>query len=419
MRSEELISASIDSMNGHDFERWCAWLLSESGFTKVTVTKGSGDQGVDIIAEKDGTKYAIQCKRYKKPLGNKPIQEVYTGMQVYHCDKGLVMTNTYFTSGAMKAASATGVDLWDRAVISQMLYTTRKEKEKEEKQRIERSSARWVKEKSQPKPLRLIIVIICLTLVYYCCIIHVPFIINNIENTTTVSKRITASTDKEETIEETNDIGFSTTFDMIELAMTREEVHSIFENNNEKYISSNKENTVESYTRNIVSPRTYPEIDLGMGICINDYVFPDDYKYMNQKVDSIRLYYLYDFENDTIDYDDSHSILYAIKYVFVTESPEPIFRSIAMGITAKYGMCYWEGYDLSQIYGNQETSMDSTELEYRLWKLEGNTQIALSGKNDEGIPNTRVQDVEVSFFNSEADRIIDQVSSVMQSESIS
>lgn len=111
----------IDSMDGHAFERWCADLLRHNGFTSVEVTRGSGDQGVDILAEKEGIKYAIQCKNYSTDLGNKPIQEVNTGKVIYRCHVAAVMTNRYFTSGGREAAAATGVLLWDRAWLEQHL----------------------------------------------------------------------------------------------------------------------------------------------------------------------------------------------------------------------------------------------------------------------------------------------------------
>ncbi|MGX8706223.1 MAG: restriction endonuclease, partial [bacterium] len=65
--------AQIDRMEGHEFEYWCAWVLSHNGFNNVEVTLLSGDQGVDVIAYRHGKKYAIQCKRYKSALGNKPV----------------------------------------------------------------------------------------------------------------------------------------------------------------------------------------------------------------------------------------------------------------------------------------------------------------------------------------------------------
>lgn len=111
----------IDGMEGHEFERWCAELLRENGFQNVEVTKGSYDQGVDILAKKDDIRYGIQCKCYDSNLGNTPVQEVFTGKTIYHCHVGVVMTNSYFTESARKAAEATGVILWDRDRLEQMM----------------------------------------------------------------------------------------------------------------------------------------------------------------------------------------------------------------------------------------------------------------------------------------------------------
>lgn len=105
---------SIDTMEGHVFEHWCAALLKKIGYTDVQVTRGSGDQGVDVLAQKDGIKYAVQCKCYSSDLGNTPVQEVNAGKTIYHCHVGAVMTNRHFTKGAKEAADATGVLLWDR-----------------------------------------------------------------------------------------------------------------------------------------------------------------------------------------------------------------------------------------------------------------------------------------------------------------
>lgn len=118
----------LDTMEGHDFEYWCASLLKKIGFTNVEVTQGSGDQGVDILAEKDGIRYAIQCKCYSSDLGNSPVQEVSAGkmMPQYHCQVGAVITNRYFTKGAKDLADATGTLLWDRDWIANTLKSTHK-----------------------------------------------------------------------------------------------------------------------------------------------------------------------------------------------------------------------------------------------------------------------------------------------------
>lgn len=59
----------LDEMPGLDFEYYCADLLKQRGFIDVEVTKSSGDYGIDILAEKEGVTYAIQCKRYQEPVG--------------------------------------------------------------------------------------------------------------------------------------------------------------------------------------------------------------------------------------------------------------------------------------------------------------------------------------------------------------
>ena len=112
----------IDEMEGHQFEYYCADLLRKLGFYNVEVTKGSGDQGVDIIAiNEDGVRYAVQCKCYSSSLDNTPVQEISAGKQLYNCHVGVVMTNQYFTTGAKDLAKATNVLLWDRNELQKMI----------------------------------------------------------------------------------------------------------------------------------------------------------------------------------------------------------------------------------------------------------------------------------------------------------
>ena len=107
----------IDELDGHDFEDYCASLLKTNHFKDVHVTKGSGDFGLDILAERDGVTYGIQCKRYDKPIGVSAIQQAYAGRDYYGRMVGAVMTNQYFTDAAVKMAQALNIMLWDRDYI--------------------------------------------------------------------------------------------------------------------------------------------------------------------------------------------------------------------------------------------------------------------------------------------------------------
>ncbi len=111
----------VDEMEGHDFEYYCANLLSANGFQDVEVTRGSGDFGVDILAKKEDITYAFQCKCYDKPIGVKAVQEVYAGKDYYDRMIGVVITNQYFTEPAVKLASKLNVILWDRDYLNDLI----------------------------------------------------------------------------------------------------------------------------------------------------------------------------------------------------------------------------------------------------------------------------------------------------------
>ena len=112
-------------MDGFQFEYRCAELLRNRGFHKVSVTKSVGDQGIDVIAYKNGEKYGIQCKYYTHTVGNKAVQEAYSGAGFYDCDHAVVMTNSTFSRAARELAEKLDVELMEGCPsndISSALY---------------------------------------------------------------------------------------------------------------------------------------------------------------------------------------------------------------------------------------------------------------------------------------------------------
>ena len=120
LRKRNIKPLPMDEMEGHDFEYYCADLLKNDGFLNVEVTKGSGDFGVDILAERDGISYAFQCKCYDKPIGVKAVQEIYAGRDYYNRMVGVVITNQYYTQPAVELAEKLKIVLWDRDYIELM-----------------------------------------------------------------------------------------------------------------------------------------------------------------------------------------------------------------------------------------------------------------------------------------------------------
>lgn len=111
----------LDVMEGHDFEYAVAELLRYNGWRDVEVTQGSGDYGIDILARRMNVKYAIQCKRYNKPVSNKAVQEAAAGTDYYHCDAAAVITNSSFTKPAVTLANTIGVKLWGREFLIKLI----------------------------------------------------------------------------------------------------------------------------------------------------------------------------------------------------------------------------------------------------------------------------------------------------------
>lgn len=114
---------SIDKYSGDQFEKYIASLMVEKGYTDVQQTPASGDYGVDVVGTKNGVRYGVQCKRYQKTVGVKAVQEVTGGLNYWGCDKGIVVTNNFFTSNASTLANANGVQLIDRFALLMIIQT--------------------------------------------------------------------------------------------------------------------------------------------------------------------------------------------------------------------------------------------------------------------------------------------------------
>lgn len=123
----------IDQMSGTDFEEYSAFLLEKCGYSKPRITKKYGDQGIDIITSKDDLKIGFQCKRWKKKVGNKAVQEVHAGIGYYSLDKAIVITNSYYTESAKELAKKLNVELWNRNDLIKLIENSKRLAVKESK----------------------------------------------------------------------------------------------------------------------------------------------------------------------------------------------------------------------------------------------------------------------------------------------
>ena len=107
-------------MSGVEFEKYIAKIFESMGY-HTTLTPATGDQGIDIIAQKKDIKIGIQTKCYSSTVGNFAVQEAVAGKLYYNLDKVMVITNNYFTPAAKQLAQVNNVILWDRAILQEKL----------------------------------------------------------------------------------------------------------------------------------------------------------------------------------------------------------------------------------------------------------------------------------------------------------
>ncbi len=116
--------SNIDSLDGKELEDFLYYFFKNLKI-KVSKTKVSRDYGADLIIELNKIRVVIQCKLYfKHSVGNSAIQEVSTAKEYYNADKGLVITNSYFTKSAIELSKSNNIALIDRNIFSELLSST-------------------------------------------------------------------------------------------------------------------------------------------------------------------------------------------------------------------------------------------------------------------------------------------------------
>ncbi len=119
-RRQQLVQKNWKAMRGGELEQFLAEVFSELEYT-VDRTGKAGDQGVDLIASKNGHRIAVQVKGYVDSVANTAIQEAYTGMRYHNCDACAVITNSRFTSGGKNIANAVGCALIDENTLPMLI----------------------------------------------------------------------------------------------------------------------------------------------------------------------------------------------------------------------------------------------------------------------------------------------------------
>jgi len=103
---------SLLDLNPWEFEEAIAELLYKDGY-KVELTQKTKDNGYDIIAmlnvkDQFPMKYLVECKRYtKKKVGIEIVRSFKEVLATEKANRGIIVTTSYFTKGALDKQSET------------------------------------------------------------------------------------------------------------------------------------------------------------------------------------------------------------------------------------------------------------------------------------------------------------------------
>lgn len=104
-----------------EFEKYIGDLFTKLGY-KTQVIGGSYDEGIDVIAEKEGIKHYIQCKHYSSPVGVEKIRDFYGAITAkYSNEKSFFITTGYFTEGSESFALDKNIELIDRPKLIHLI----------------------------------------------------------------------------------------------------------------------------------------------------------------------------------------------------------------------------------------------------------------------------------------------------------
>lgn len=107
-------------MNPTEYEHHVAAILRAEGWN-ATVTPPAGDGGVDVIAEKDGVRLAVQAKMYgtsARAVNSQIVHELYGAAVCKDCTQFMIATDGRVRDDARDAAAKLAVQIRHVAAVT-------------------------------------------------------------------------------------------------------------------------------------------------------------------------------------------------------------------------------------------------------------------------------------------------------------
>lgn len=95
-----------------EFEQFTAWLYTQEGYDSAVMGM-TGDQGVDVMLQKDGRKIIVQCKRYEGNVGQPTVRDLYGAMFHFQAQEAHLVTSGTISRQAEEWAVGKPIKLVD------------------------------------------------------------------------------------------------------------------------------------------------------------------------------------------------------------------------------------------------------------------------------------------------------------------
>lgn len=132
-RSDRGLLRFLRGMKPNEFEDYIATLFQKLGYT-IVITGGPHDKGVDVIAERNGIKHYIQCKKFITSIVSVSDVRDFYGAIADHLahGKAYFITTTKFTLDAEKFCEDKPIELIDDFKLLDYIHLVDKKNEQTE-----------------------------------------------------------------------------------------------------------------------------------------------------------------------------------------------------------------------------------------------------------------------------------------------
>lgn len=117
---------TLESISWREFELLVGEAFRRKGFAVEETGQGGADGGIDLVLLKDGEKYLVQCKQWRRQLVQvNVVRELFGVMAAEGANGGFVVISGRFTEDAKAFARGKNLQLIEGAELNDMIRQSR------------------------------------------------------------------------------------------------------------------------------------------------------------------------------------------------------------------------------------------------------------------------------------------------------